>query len=273
MLIKAAVIYTLVRLTGAKQNIAIQTASLLSQSGEFGFVMFGAATASEILDKQTGQFLIIVIAFSMVLTPFVAIITNTLLEKFYKPKIQGLNLSDEYIDRSQEHVILAGFGRIGARIGAILSASDVPYIALDMDEKRVKTARAQGFPVFYGDASNMKVLRSAGAGHAKMIVVSLDNPNNINRMVPLMRQYFPKLPIHARAINRQHCADLISNGVTTTISETLETSLRLSEEVLLGTGISEIDAEKVINAFRDDYYQDVVLKVTENKVVMGELRH
>ncbi len=273
MTIKAAVIYTLVRLTGAKQNIAIQTASLLSQSGEFGFVMFGAATASDILDKQTGQLLIIIIAFSMVLTPFAAIITNTLLEKFYKPKNQDFNLSDEYIDGSQEHVILAGFGRVGARIGAILSAADVPYIAIDMDEKRVKTARTQGFPVFYGDASNMKVLRSAGADHAKMIVVSLDNPNNINRMVPLMRQYFPKLPIHARAIDRQHCADLISNGVTTTISETLETSLRLSEEVLLGSGINEMDAEKVINEFRDDYYQDVVLKVTENKVVMGELRH
>ena len=81
------------------------------------------------------------------------------------------------------------------------------------------------------------------------------------------------MPIHARAIDRQHCAELISLGVTTSISETLETSLRLSEEVLLGNGINEEDAEKVINEFRDDYYQDIVLKVTENKVVMGELRH
>ena len=204
---------------------------------------------------------------------FIVIITNILLEKFYKPEANDDDCSNEYFNDSEEHVILAGFGRVGARIGAILSAANVPYIAIDMKETRVKTARAQGFPVFYGDACNIKVLRSVGADHAKMIVISLDDPNKVNRMIPLMRQYFPDMPIHARAMDRQHCADLISQGVTTTVSETLETSLRLSEEVLLGNNINEAEAEKIINEFRDDYYQDVVLKVTENKVVMGELRH
>ena len=273
MIIKATVVYTLIRISGSRHNIAIQSATLLSQSGEFGFVMFGFATTTGVLDKQIGDFLIVIIALSMILTPFIVIITNTLLERFYKPEKYDDDFSNEYIDESREHVILAGFGRVGARIGAILSAADVPYIAIDMEQTRVKAARSQGFPVFYGDACNIKVLRSAGAGHAKMIVISLDHPKNINRMIPLMRQYFPNMPIHARAIDRQHCAELISLGVTTSISETLETSLRLSEEVLLGNGINEEDAEKVINEFRDDYYQDIVLKVTENKVVMGELRH
>lgn len=273
MLIKATVIYSLVRMNGIRHNIALQAATLLSQSGEFGFVMFGFATVSGVLDVKYSQILIIVIALSMILTPFIVIITNLLLEKFYKPETNDDDSSNEYVDDSEEHVILAGFGRVGARIGAILSAANVPYIAIDMNETRVKTARAQGFPVFYGDACNIKVLRSVGADHAKMIVISLDDPNNVNRMIPLMRQYFPDMPIHARAMDRQHCADLISQGVTTTVSETLETSLRLSEEVLLGNNINEAEAEKIINEFRDDYYQDVVLKVTENKVVMGELRH
>ena len=273
MIIKATVVYTLIRISGSRHNIAMQSATLLSQSGEFGFVMFGFATTTGVLDKQIGDFLIVIIALSMILTPFIVIVTNALLEKFYKPEKYDDDFSNEYIDESQEHVILAGFGRVGARIGAILSAADVPYIAIDMEQTRVKVARSQGFPVFYGDACNIKVLRSAGADHAKMIVISLDDPENINRMIPLMRQYFPDMPIHARALDRQHCADLISLGVTTSVSETLETSLRLSEEVLLGNGINEEAAEKVINEFRDDYYQDIVLKVTENKVVMGELRH
>lgn len=273
MLVKAFVVYTLVRISGTRHDIALQTGVLLSQSGEFGFVMFGFAASSGVLDSRTSQFLALIIALSMILTPFLVKIINILLLKFYIPKTTDDDNINEFVENTHEHIILAGFGRIGARIGAILSAADVPYIAIEMNQKRVTKAREQGFPVFYGDACNVKVLRSAGANLAKMIVVTLDDPKNVERMVPIMRQDFPGLPIHARAVDRQHCADLISQGVTTAVSETLETSLRLTEEILLGSGVDEIDAEKVINEFREDYYQDVVQKVTENKVVMGELRH
>ncbi len=272
MAIKASVIYTLVRMSDIRHDIAIQTAVLLSQSGEFGFVMFGFAAASGILEVQISQILTLIIALSMVFTPFAVKITNALLLKLYTPEITDPHC-DKFIEDSQGHVILAGFGRVGARIGAILNAAGVTYIAIDRDQKRIKAARAQGFPVFYGDACNVKVLCSAGAERAKMIVIALDNPKNIDRMVPLMRQYYPDIPIHARAKDRQHCADLISQGVSTTVSETLEVSLRLTEEILLSSGVNDEDVEKVINEFREDYYQDVVQKVTENKVVMGELKH
>ncbi len=273
MLIKAFVVYLLVRLSGASHINAVQACALLSQSGEFGFVMFGFAAASGVLESNTNQILTLIITLSMVLTPFVVKFTNTLLTKFHKPEPHNEDCCDEWADKSQEHVILAGFGRVGARIGAILSTADVPYLAIEMSQDRVKSAQAQGFPVFYGDACNIKVLRAAGASHAKMIVVALDDVKNIDRMIPLMRQYYPDLPIHSRAIDRQHCADLISCGVTSTVSETLEISLRLTEEVLLGSGINQVDAKKAINEFRNDYYDDVVQKVTDHKVVMGELKH
>jgi len=272
MLIKASVIYVLARINNTRNDIAIQTAVLLSQSGEFGFVMFAFAAASGILDPYIGQILILTITLSMIFTPFVVRIANSLLLKLYTPDITEYH-QEEFIENNQQHIILAGFGRVGARIGAILNAAGVSYIAIDMDQKRIKAARAQGFPVFYGDACNVKVLRSAGVERAKMIVIALDKPKNIDRMVPLIRQHYPNIPIHTRAIDRQHCADLINQGVSTTVSETLEISLRLSEEVLLCNGLNNQDAEKVIAEFRADYYQDVVQKVTENKVVMGELRH
>jgi hypothetical protein len=91
--------------------------------------------------------------------------------------------------------------------------------------------------------------------------------------VPLVRQYYPEMPIHARARDRNHCAELIIQGATTAVSETLETSLRLTEEVLAGSDVDQQTIEQVIEEFRDDYYSNVVQKVTENKVVMGELRH
>ncbi|MDC9724831.1 MAG: monovalent cation:proton antiporter-2 (CPA2) family protein [Gammaproteobacteria bacterium] len=273
MIIKTTVVYGLARASGARHDIALQTGTLLSQSGEFGFVMLGFAAVSGVLDVKLSQMMILIITLTMVLTPFVVKLTNVWLLKFYKPELTKDDQYAEFIDESEEHVILAGFGRVGARIGALLGAAGVPYIALDLKQERVKSARAQGFPVFFGDASQVKVLQSAGADHARMLVIALEDPERVDRLVTQVRQYYADMPIHARARDRFHCASLITNGATTTVSETLETSLRLTEEVLLGSGVDDEDVKRVIEEFRDDYYLDVVKKVTENKVVMGELRH
>ncbi len=273
MLIKSFIVYWLARLSGTRHNVSTQTAILLSQSGEFGFVMFGFAAIAGVLEQQLAQMLTLIIALSMTFTPFSVKLVNVLLLKFYRPKENEDELYTEFVDENVGHIILAGFGRVGARIGAILSAADVAYIAIDLSQKRVKNAREQGFPVFFGDASNVKVLQAAGAEQAKMIVIALDDPDNFDRLVPLVRQYYPDVPIHARAKDRHHCADLVSQGATTTVSETLETSLRLTEEILLGSGVDELHTKKVIDEFRDDYYSEVVQKVTEDKVVMGELKH
>lgn len=273
MSLKTLVVYLLARVTGARHDISLQTGVLLSQSGEFGFVLFGFAAASGVLEDKLGDILTLVIALTMVLTPFVVKGTNMLLIRFYTPKETEDEHYAEFVESSEEHVILAGFGRVGARVGTLLGAAGVPYIALDMKQHRVRDARSQGFPVFFGDASKVKVLQAAGADHAKMIVVTLDDPSQIDRLISQVRQFYPTMPIHARARDRKHCADLITQGATTTISETLETSLRLTEEVLLGSGVEGDKASRVIDEFRDDYYSNVVQKVTENKVVLGELKH
>jgi len=273
MTIKATVVYGLARLTGARHDIALQTGVLLSQSGEFGFVMLGFAAAAGVLEVKLGQMMILIITLTMVLTPFVVKLANVWILKFYKPDLKDQDKYAEFIDDSEEHVILAGFGRVGARIGALLGEAGVPYIALDLKQDRVKNARSQGFPVFFGDASQVKVLQSAGADRAKMLVIALEDPERVSSLVSQVRQYYSDMPIHARARDRLHCASLINHGATTTVSETLETSLRLTEEVLLGSGVDDEEVKRVIEEFREDYYLDVVKKVTENKVVMGELRH
>lgn len=273
MSLKALVVYLLSRVSGARHDISLQTGVLLSQSGEFGFVLFGFAAASGVLEQQLSNILTLVIALTMVLTPFVVKGTNMLLIRFYTPKATEEEDYAEFVESDEEHVILAGFGRVGARVGTLLGAAGVPYIALDMKQNRVKDARSQGFPVFFGDASKVKVLQAAGADHAKMIVVTLDEPSQIDRLVSQARQFYPNMPIHARARDRKHCAELITQGATTTVSETLETSLRLTEEVLIGSGVEEDVASRVIEEFRDDYYSNVVQKVTENTVVLGELKH
>jgi len=273
MVIKATVVYALSRISGARHDVALQTGVLLSQSGEFGFVMLGFAAVAGVIETTLSQMMIVIITLTMVLTPFVVKLANVWLLKFYKPDLTGVEQYAEFVDESEEHVIIAGFGRVGARIGALLGAAGVPYIALDLKQDRVKSARAQGFPVFFGDASQVKVLQSAGADHAKMLVIALEDPERVNRLVTQVRQYYVDMPIHARARDRLHCANLITQGATTTVSETLETSLRLTEEVLLGSGVDEDDVKRVIEEFREDYYLDVVKKVIDKQVVMGELKH
>ena len=273
MVIKGSVVYMLARASGARHDVAVQSGALLSQSGEFGFVLFGVAGALGLLELQLSQILTLIIALTMVLTPFVVKGANILLLKYYVPKASDDGEYPEFMDDSEAHVILAGFGRVGARIGALLGEAGVSYIALDMKQERVKAARAQGFPVFFGDASQVKVLQAAGAERAKMLVIALEEPEKVDRLVFLTREAYPNMIIHARARDRQHCADLISQGATTTVSETLEISLRLTEEILLGSGVDRAEVTRVINAFRDDYYLDIVKKMSENKVVMGELRH
>lgn len=273
MVIKGSVVYMLARAGGARHDVAVQSGVLLSQSGEFGFVLFGVAGTLGLLELQLSQILTLIIALTMVLTPFVVKGANILLLKYYVPKPSVDGEYAEFMDDSEAHVILAGFGRVGARIGALLGEAGVSYIALDMKQERVKVARAQGFPVFFGDASQVKVLKAAGAERAKMLVIALEDPEKVDRLVLLTKQAYPNMIIHARARDRQHCADLISQGATTTVSETLEISLRLTEETLLGSGVDSAEVTRVINEFRDDYYSDIVKKMSENKVVMGELRH
>ena len=273
MVAKAVIVYALARISGARQDVATQVGVLLSQSGEFGFIMFGFAAVSGVLEASLSQLLILIITLSMVLTPISVKVVNGLLDRFYNFSTGSAERFADFIDDEQGHIVLAGFGRVGARIGALLSAADVPYIALETSQNRVKAAHAQGFPVFYGDACNVKVLQAAGADRAKMIVISIEMPDKISKIVSFIKQYYPNLPIHTRAKDRNHCAKLISQGTTTAVSETLETSLRLTEQVLLGTGVDAVQVKHILNAFRDDYYSDVVKKVAENKVVMGELKH
>lgn len=271
MLLKAAVMYGLARFSGARRDTSLQTAVLLSQSGEFGFVIFGVAAGSNVMDRDLSVMLTLVVALTMALTPLAVKIVNTLVARYAvhdEPEVA----TDRFDDVS-DHVIIAGFGRVGARIAALLSAADVNYIAVDMRQERVKAARAQGFPVFFGDASKVKVMQAAGADRARMLVVALDDDNQIDQLVSQIRQLYPDMPIHTRAKDRKHCAALVEQGATTTVSETLETSLRLTEEVLLSNGLSEAEAGAVIGAFRDDYYSNVVQKVTEDRVVLGELHH
>jgi len=253
LLIKSIILWTLCRLMGIGSPDATRVALLLSQSGEFGFVLFGLAAISGVLPTDLFNILTLVVALTMVSTPLMANLCEYLGRCLTKDTVRH-DVSTDHIDAEQPHVIIAGFGRVGRRVARILQAGNVPYLTIESNADRVLKGRRDGFSVFYGDASQVDVLKAADAGQAGVLVCTLDQAVPAIRLVNIMRQHYPGIAIHARGHDRQHCGQLLKAGVTVAISETLEASLQIGGATLSTMGVFEEDASELIESFRKEYY-------------------
>jgi len=253
LLIKAAILWVLCRLVGVGAEDATRVSLLLSQSGEFGFVLFGLAAFSGVLPLYLFHFLTLLVALTMVTTPLMAKLGETL-NRHLTRTADRHDVSTNHIDTGQPHVIIAGFGRVGRRVVRILQAAEIPYLAIESNADRVLEGRQDGFQVFYGDASQVDVLKAAGAGQAGVLVCTLDKVVPAVRLVSILRQHFPDIAIHARGRDRQHCDQLRKAGATMAVSETLEASLQISTAVLTTMGVFAEDAGELIESFREEYY-------------------
>ena len=253
LLIKSVILWVLCRLMGVGTPDAVRVSMLLSQSGEFGFVLFGLATVSGILAEDIFSMLTLLVALTMVTTPLMANFCEYIGKCLTKSVVRH-DVSISHIDAGQPHVIIAGFGRVGRRVSRILQAGNIPYLAIDNNADRVLAGRQEGFSVFFGDASQVDVLKAAGAGQAGALVCTLDQVVPAERLVSILRQHHSSIPIHARGRDWQHCRKLIKAGATIAISETLEASLQLGGAVLGTMGISDEDAAALIESLRKEYY-------------------
>jgi monovalent cation:proton antiporter-2 (CPA2) family protein len=253
LLLKSAINWVLCRLMGVGRTDAIRVSLLLSQSGEFGFVLFGLATMSGLFPEDLFQVLTLLVALTLVTTPLMANFCE-LLGKCLTGAADRHDVSTNHIDAGQPHVIIAGFGRVGRRVARILEAGEVPYLAIESNADRVLEGRRDGFSVFYGDASQVDVLKAAGAGQAGVLVCTLDKAVPAVRLVNILRQHYPGIAIHARGRDRHHCDELLKAGATIAISESLEASLQIGGAVLNTMGIFEEDVAALIESFRKEYY-------------------
>ena len=253
LLVKSSILWALCRLMGIDTPNATRVAMLLSQSGEFGFVIFGLAAISDVLPEALFHILVLLVALSMTTTPLMANLCE-LLGRCLTRSLMPHDVNTGHIGTDRPHVIIAGFGRVGRRVAKILQSADTPYLAIDSNAERVREGRQDGFSVFFGDASQADVLKAAGAGEAGVLVCTLDREVPAVRLVNIMRQYYPQIAIHVRGRDRRHCDQLLKAGATIAISETLEASLQLGHAVLLAMGSPEEDTVALIRSFREEYY-------------------
>jgi monovalent cation:proton antiporter-2 (CPA2) family protein len=254
LVVKSGIIWGVCRLMGITPANSVRTSSLLSQSGEFGFVLFGLAATSRIFSDELFQLLTLLIALSMIVTPLIHRLGDFIGSRI-GPGDDSHDISTAQVDIEQPHAIIAGFGRVGRRVAKLLQEADQPYLAIEKDIERVLQGTKAGYSVFYGDASHAGVLKAAGAGHASVLVCTLDNTSSAVRIVSIMNQHYPDIVIHARGYDSYHCDQLLKAGATTVISETLEESVQLGSTVLKTMDVYQDDIDAVVDSFRKERCQ------------------
>jgi monovalent cation:proton antiporter-2 (CPA2) family protein len=244
---KALVLFPLGRLfgisgVGGQANLAI----LLCQGGEFAFVLFGLAGQEQILERHLIDQLILAVSASMMLTPLVYAISERFADRMDK------KVEPEYDEIVTHHhaVIIAGFGRVGQIVGRLLSIGKQPFTALEIDSSQVDVVRRYGNTVYYGDASKVDLLRAAGAEHARIFVLAIDDMEASVNTAQTVSRHFPNLTIVARARNRRHEHKLMDLGITHIFRETFLSSVAVSKQVLTDLGMTEIDVTHITDLFQ-----------------------
>lgn len=264
MLGKTIITASLCRIVGFPLETSIRTGFALSQGGEFGFVLFGAAAALGLIPADRVQILLAVISLSMVATPFMFFIGQRLGSWVERKRASPYDAVDPDSIELDNHILIAGFGRVGQTVAKVLSDAGLSYIALDLDQARVAKCRAKGMSVYYGDADQIHVLKAAGAQWAKTAVVTLDNQKTACNVVAALHEHYPELPIYVRARDRQHMAYLEKVGATEVVSEAAESSLQLGSIVLASLDVSADEIAGVIQSYRKDDYKRL------DEIISGE---
>jgi glutathione-regulated potassium-efflux system ancillary protein KefC len=222
---------------------------LLMQGGEFGFVVFQSAAGAGVMEASTASLLVAAIAISMLLTPLVLIASDRWWARHLAAHSTGARLP-EISEPQDAPIIIAGFGRYGQIVGRLLYANGFRSTVLDHDAEQVEAMRQFGWPAFYGDATRLDLLRTAGADKARLFVLAIDNVEQSIACAKLVREHFPQLTVIARARNVQHYFGLRNAGVSLIERETLDSALMSGRTALELLGLQPHQARTLALRFR-----------------------
>ena len=251
IIIKFAVLWPLTLLFGLGARTGAAVALLLAQSGEFGLVLFSYAYQAELMNAGLYQQLLVVIVLSMLVTPLLAYMAQRLVAIRARPQTEHHEMP------AKAPVVLVGFGRVGRRIGEILTRADKSFIAIDHNSSLVLRERANGHRIYYGDARRPALLRAIGAADANTIIVTLDDFEGAERIVAALHEAYPDVTILARGEDADQCKILRKLGAGLVVSENLEASMDLAHEALTREKGNSSEIEQLLQRFRQDYYASI----------------
>lgn len=246
MLLKGFVIYHLGTMAGLTRSDRVLFALLLAQGGEFAFVVVALIQSLGIVDVTFASELVLIASLSMFITPFLLVLN----EKVIMPRFNISTVQESDIERNEGHVIIAGYGRFGQIAGRVMLSRKIPVTVIDHDPNHIEFLRKYDFKVFYGDATRIDLLESAGADKAKLLILAMDNQTAVQETAAMVKRYFPDLPILARARNRMDLNRLKMAGVKASRRETFSSALEIAELALVELGYGAREAHQTVLRFR-----------------------
>lgn len=248
LVVKGLVIWGLARMMDQPFQERPVFTLLLAQGGEFAFVVFQAAAGAHVFSAQTASLLIGAVALSMLVSPLILVAVDRWLLPRYAHC--GVPQLAEISEQQEAPIVVAGFGRYGQIVARTLLAQGIPCTVLDHDAEMIEAARNFGYRVFYGDATRLDLLRTAGAANARILVLAVDDVDQSLEIVDLVQAHFPHLRIVARAHDVTHWNKLRDRGVMKVEREMFESSLLSARSVLEMLGRSAEEAQQITTRFR-----------------------
>ncbi|NVK22697.1 MAG: cation:proton antiporter [Kangiellaceae bacterium] len=219
----------------------------LAQGGEFAFVLFSFASKNGVLPQDIIAILVVVVALSMALTPVLIILCEKYLQPIFAHKAEERQFDE--IDDGDTPVIVAGYGRFGQIVSRLLRSQGFQTTLLEYDAVQLDLVRRFGTKAFYGDVTNLELLKAAGAAEAKLIVIAVDNQEKSLIVTELCRKHFPHLKIYARAKGRREAYELQKAGAHFVMRETLGSAVLLGRDALVSLGYRNYQAHRAAKMF------------------------
>ncbi|MES2337416.1 MAG: cation:proton antiporter [Pseudomonadota bacterium] len=253
MAVKAIVTTLLLKLKGTRSGTAAEAGILMSSPSETTLIVLGVATQAGLILAPTAAFWTTVTAIGLTITPLLAKAGQGIARRIDRQE----RIADPEVDADRPGTVIIGFGRVGRTVADMLRVHGKPFVAVDADIDGVNAARKEGYPVIFGDVARSELVDRLRLGHADALILTMDDPVLTVSLTKRVRAWVPDLPIIARARDAAHAAELYRAGVTDAVPETLESSLQLSEAVLVDIGVAMGPVIASIHEKRDEMRQQI----------------
>ncbi|MFM7620492.1 MAG: cation:proton antiporter [Alphaproteobacteria bacterium] len=249
--LKASIIIILCRIFRFPLAPAIHTGLLLSQGGEFSFVVLLVAVQEKLIDDQLSQILMTAITFSMALTPMLANIGRKIKGQIYIKEILRDNKLKREIGDISKHVIIIGFSKVSRIIAYILRKRKINYLILENNHRVVRIEKNNGFNIYYGDPMNIEILNYIGTPKAESVIIGLDDEIACIKITRFIHQNFPTVAVITKSETFNNADRFKKVGASYVVSKNLETGLQLSQAALARAGLKTTEINDIINSFRN----------------------
>ena len=254
ILVKTLVTAFLLRLSGVSSGVATETSVLMASPSETTLIVLTSALTAQLISPETAAFWTVVTAVGLTITPLLARVGHDIARRIEWQQNKDAPLD---IASGEPRTILIGFGRVGRLVADMLETHGRAYVAIEADVDHVTMARREGRPVRFGDAARAATLDALDLASASAVVLTMDDPVQAVRLTATLRRRFPELTIVARARDTDHAAELYRAGATDAVPETLESSLQLSEAVLVDLGVAMGPVIASIHQKRDELRAEI----------------